>query len=102
MFFCFLNIQNNSSQTTPLDVTNPVEVNSSLCATYAGCDAYTQTYSTSSVTNVVGSYRIGVVVHYLDEVTTLQSIQYFNTYFFSKYIHSLFCRYTVSTVVMLK
>jgi len=93
----------SSQEKTKLEFTNTVEVNSSLCTTYSGFDAYTETHSSSSVTNLDGRYRIGVEVHYSGEVTALQSIQYFNTSFiFSKYIHSLFCRFTVNTVVMLK
>ena len=69
---------------------------------YSGFDAYTETRSSSSVPNRDGRYRIGVEVHYSGEVTALQSIQYFDTYFFSKYTNSLFCKYTVNTVVMLK
>lgn len=89
-------LHDNSSQKTSLDVANTAEVNNSLCTTYPGFNAYRQTYSSSSVKGLDGSYRIGVKVHYSGEVTTLRSIQYFNTYFiFSKYIHSLFCRYTV-------
>lgn len=94
--------QDNSPQKNPLDVANTAEKNSFLCKSYPGFYAYTQTYSTSSVKDLDGSYRIGVEVHYSGEVTALQSIQYFDTYFiFSKYIHSLCCRYTENTVAML-
>ena len=91
----FLIFQDDSSQYR-LNFADTAEVNSSLCTTYPGLDAYTETHSSSYVTNLVGNYRIGVEVHYLGEVTALHSIQYFNTSFvFSKYINSLFCRYTV-------
>ena len=93
----------SSQEKIELKFTHTVEVNSSLCTTYPGYDAYTETYSSSSVTTFDGRHMIGVEVHYSGEVTALQSIQYFNTSFiFSKYINSLFCRYTVNTVVILK
>jgi hypothetical protein len=67
----------------------------------SGFNGYTETkevngavYSSSSVKILNGSYRLGVEVHYMDEVTTLHSIKYFDTYFvFSKYINLLLYRY---------
>jgi hypothetical protein len=67
----------------------------------SGFNGFTETkevnedvYSINSVKNLDGSYRLGVEVHYMDEVTTLRSIKYFDTYFvFSKYIDLLLYRY---------
>lgn len=93
----------SSPKQIKLEFTSTVDVNSSLCAAYPGLYAYTETLSGSSVAIEDGSYRIRVEVHYLGEVTALKSSQFFNTLFvFSKYINSLFCTYTVNTVVMLK
>jgi hypothetical protein len=69
--------------------------------TSSGFNGYTETkevngdvYSRNSVQGLVGSYRLGVEVHYMDEVVTLHSIKYFGTYFvFSKYINLLLYRY---------
>ena len=70
----------SSQEKTKLEFTNTVEVDSSPC-TDSRFYTYTETRSSSSVTNRDGSYRIGVEVHYSDEVTTLHSIQYFDTSF---------------------
>ena len=67
----------------------------------SGFNGYTETkevneevYSSNYVKNLDGSYRLGVEVHYTDEVATLHSIKYFDTYFvFSKYINLLLYRY---------
>ena len=81
VYFTWFAVDDSSQHSTTLDFANTADVNSSLCTTYPGFDAYTETHSSSSVTNLGGSYRIGVEVHYLDEATALQSIQYFNTSF---------------------
>ena len=67
----------------------------------SGFNGYTETnevnedvYSSNSVKSLDRNYRLGVEVHYTDEVTTLHSIKYFDTYFvFSKYINLLLYRY---------
>jgi hypothetical protein len=66
----------------------------------SGFNGYTETnevnedvYSSNSVKSLDRNYRLGVEVHYTDEVTTLHSIKYFDTYFvFSKYINLLLYR----------
>ena len=69
-----------------IEGTNNVVENSSVCR--SGFNGYTETkevneevYSSNYVKNLNGSYRLGVEVHYMDEVTTLHSIKYFVTYF---------------------
>jgi hypothetical protein len=71
-----------------------------VCTSLSGFSGYTETkevnedvYSSNSDKGLDGSYRLGVEVHYTDEVTTLHSIKYFDTYFvFSKYINLLLYR----------
>ena len=76
------------SASTRIDIsgTNNAAENSSVCT--SGFNGYTETkdknedvYSSNYVKNLDGSYRLGVEVHYMDEVTTLHSIKYFDTYF---------------------
>lgn len=78
--------------------TNNAADNSSECTSFSGFNRYTDinedVYSSNDV--ITGSYRLGVEVHYTGEVTTLHSIEYFDTYFvFSKYINLLLYRYSL-------
>ena len=75
-------LQDESSQAkTKLKFINTVEVKSSPCTDDSRFYTYTETRSSSNVANPDGRYRIGVEVHYSNEVTALQSIQYFDTSF---------------------